>query len=253
MLEAVNLDLKISKAEYKPRLRAYQNHLHSLQRACREQQIGTVVVFEGWDAAGKGSSIRRLTARLEPRAFHLHATRAPRTHEQLMPWLWRFWVAIPSWGKINIFDRSWYGRVLVERVESITSPAQCERAYVTIRRFERMLADDRYEIAKLFLHISRDEQRRRLEALEADPQTAWMVEEEDWQHHEQYEEYRAATELMLEHTETEWAPWRVVEATNRHWSRLRVLSTIAERMENGLRRRGIEPPERPEAATLEAG
>lgn len=245
MLEAVNLELKLSKSEYKPRLRALQRHLHALQRACREAEIGTVVVFEGWDAAGKGSSIRRLTQRLEPRAFHLHATRAPRTHEQHMPWLWRFWVKTPSWGKIGIFDRSWYGRVLVERVDGVTTPEQCERAYAAIRGFERMLADDRYEIAKLFLHISQEEQRQRLEALEADPLTAWMVEPEDWQHHEQYAEYTAATELMLEHTETEWAPWTVVEATDRRWCRVRVLATIAERMEAGLRRRGIEPPDAP--------
>jgi len=242
MLEAVNLGLKLPKAEYKPRLRALQRHLHELQRACRDAQVGTVVVFEGWDTAGKGSSIRKLTERLEPRAFRLHATRAPRTHELHMPWMWRFWVHLPSWGKIGIFDRSWYGRVLVERVDGITTPGQCERAYATIRGFERMLADDRFEIVKLFLHISKDEQRQRLEQTEADPLTAWMVEKEDWQHHEQYDEYRTAIELMLERTETEWAPWTVVEATNRHWCRVKVLSTIARQMEAGLRRRGVEPP-----------
>lgn len=247
MLEAVNLDLKLTKAEYKPRLRSLQQHLHALQSSCREAQIGTVVVFEGWDAAGKGGAIRKLTERLEPRAFRLHATRAPRTHELHMPWMWRFWAHLPSWGKIGIFDRSWYGRVVVERVEGRTTPEQCERAYATVRGFERMLADDRYEIVKLFLHISKKEQRQRLERLQADPLTAWMVEAEDWQHHEQYEEYLTAVELMLERTETEWAPWTVAEATDRYWCRIKILSTVARAMETGLLRRGIDPPQAPQS------
>jgi polyphosphate kinase 2 (PPK2 family) len=240
MLEAIDLDRKLGRSEYKAQLRSLQERLLVLQRVGRNAGMGTIVVFEGWEACGKGAAIRRLTQRLEPRALRLYATRAPRTHELALPWLQRFWVATPSWGKIGVFDRSWYRRVLADKVTGVTAAEQCERAYETICSFERMLADDSYEIVKFFMHISEAEQRRRLETRQADPALEWMVSDEHWQRHAQYADYLAATELMLHRTETEWAPWTVVEATDRRWARVKILDTVASRMAAGLSRRGAD-------------
>ena len=150
MLETIDLDCKLAKADYKERLGPLQARAHRLQRACFEAGVGTIVVFEGWEACGKGAAINRLTRRLEPRALRLHTTRAPRSHELPLPWLYRFWVATPSWGKIGIFDRSWYRRVLKKWVDREISEVERQSAYVTIRSFEQTLADDRYEVVKLF-------------------------------------------------------------------------------------------------------
>jgi polyphosphate kinase 2 (PPK2 family) len=246
MLEALDLNRKLSKAEYKRQMPELQRRLHRLQRACWEAKLATVVVFEGWDAAGKGTAIGKLTQRLEPRGFSLHAIREPRTFENYLPWLWRFWVKVPNWGEMAIFDRSWYGRVLVERVEGLIEEERLPRSYHSIVAFERTLADDRYIIVKFLLHIDKKEQKNRFKKLAADPRTAWQVEAEDWEHHAKYDEYLVAYEEMLERTETEWGPWTLVEATDRRWARVKIFTTLIERMEEGLRRHGIEPPVPPE-------
>jgi polyphosphate kinase 2 (PPK2 family) len=243
MLEALDLNSKLSKADYKARMPALQTRLHQLQRACWEAKLATVVVFEGWDAAGKGTAINKLTQRLEPRGFSLHAIREPRTFETHMPWMWRFWNKIPNWGEVAIFDRSWYGRVLVERVEGLIEQKRWSQAYNDIVSFERALADDRYVVVKFFLHIDKKEQKERFKKLESDSSTAWHVEPEDWEHHKKYDEYLVATEEMLERTESEWGPWTLVEATDRRWSRIKVFDTLIGRMEEGMRKHGQEVPE----------
>jgi polyphosphate kinase 2 (PPK2 family) len=243
MLEALDLSKSLPKARYKKQLRRLQHRLHRLQRACWECKLATVVVFEGWDAAGKGTAISKLTQRLEPRGFSLHAVREPRTFEQHLPWMWRFWVKVPNWGELAIFDRSWYGRVLVERVEGLVEERQVREAYNDIVSFERALADDRYLVVKFFLHISQEQQKERFEMLESDPATAWQVEPEDWEHHRKYDEYRVATEEMLERTESEWGPWTLVEATDRRWARFKVFDTLIQRMEEGIGRHGCLVPE----------
>ena len=184
------------------------------------------MVFEGWDAAGKGTAISKLTQRLEPRRFSLLAVREPRTFELQLPWMWRFWVKLPNWGEMAIFDRSWYGRVLVERVEGLIEERRWREAYGDIVSFERALADDRYLVVKFFLHISREEQEERFKKLESDPATSWHVEEEDWEHHRKYGDYLRAIEEMLERTESEWGPWTLVEATDRRWVRAKVFGTL---------------------------
>ena len=234
MLENVDLSLGLSKSEYKARLSVLQGRLHQLQRACRQAELATIVVFEGWDAAGKGTSIRKLTEKLEPRACEVHDIHAPRTYEMQMPWMWRFWTLLPNWGHMAIFDRSWYGRVLIERVEELTPERVCKRSFRDIVLFERALAHGRYLIVKFFLHIDRKEQKRRLKALEADPKVSWMVEPEDWHRHKRYGEYLLATEEMLERTETEWGPWTIVESTDGRWARIKVFETLIRRMEEGL-------------------
>ncbi|OQA97249.1 MAG: Polyphosphate kinase 2 (PPK2) [Chloroflexi bacterium ADurb.Bin222] len=251
MLEKVDLSLTLDKAEYQALTSGLQRRLTDLQKACWRAEIPTIIVFEGWDASGKGSSVQLLTRRLDPRGFTLYAIQAPRPHEQHVPWLWRFWQRIPAYGEIAIFDRSWYGRVLVERVEEFTPENLWRRAYRDIVNFERLLADDGFTIIKFFLHISKAEQARRFRQIEADPLTSWYVQPEDWEHHAKYNAYVTAIEEMLERTDTEWGPWTIVEATDRRWTRFRILSTLVARLEAALRARGLPVPESillPEAA-----
>lgn len=242
MLEALDLSREVSKEDYKQRLPGLQRRLHELQRACWEHELATMIVLEGWDASGKGSVIGKITQQLEPRGFRLHAVREPRTFETQLPWMWRFWAKLPNWGEMAIYDHSWYSRVLVERVEDMISSLRWRRSYQDIMAFEQTLVADRYLLAKFFLHIDKDEQESRFKALESDPRTSWQVEGEDWARHERYDEYRTAIEEMLERTETEWGPWTLVAATDRRWTRLRVLQTIVEVMEEGLERHGCEIP-----------
>ncbi len=242
VLENLDLKVKLSRAESDRRLGRARSWLLRLQRTYWKERVSALIVFEGWDAAGKGSSIRALTRRLEPRGYELHPIREPRTLERQMPWLWRFWQKVPTYGSWAVFDRSWYGRVLVERVEGLVDE-DWQKTYRQINDFERALADDRYVIVKFFLHIQKREQKRRFRALEADPLTAWQVEAEDWARHKKYSEYLAATEEMLAYTETEWAPWTIVAATDRRWTRMKVLDTVVERLEQGLVSRGITLPD----------
>ena len=245
MLEKVDLTRKLSKQEYKARLPYLRNRLYDLQKACWDAGVPSVTIFEGWDAAGKGTSVRALTRRLEPRGFKLHPIQAPRTYETHMPWLWRFWLKLPNYGEMAIFDRSWYGRVLVERMEGLTPERQWRKGYRDIVNFERAIADDGYAIIKFWLHISKEEQAKRFKVLEKDPLTAWHVQPEDWDHHRRYDEYLLAVEEMLERTETEWGPWTIVEATDRRWSRVKMFQTIINSLEVALQKRGLPLPEPP--------
>jgi polyphosphate kinase 2 (PPK2 family) len=245
MLEKIDLSRKLPKKEYKARIPLLRSRLYSLQKACWDASIPSVTLFEGWDAAGKGTSIKALTRRLEPRGFKLHPIQAPRTYETHMPWLWRFWLKLPNYGEMAIFDRSWYGRVLVERVEELTSEDQWRKAYRDIVNFERTIADDGYVVIKFWLHISKQEQQKRFKKLEADPLTAWHVQPEDWEHHRKYDQYLIAVEEMLERTETEWGPWTIVEATDRRWARVKIFETIIARLEDALKQRELPLPEEP--------
>ncbi len=241
MLENLDLDVSIEKKEGDARISRARSWLLRLQRTCWREGVSALIAFEGWDASGKGSSIRALTRRLEPRGFEIHPIREPRTLERQMPWLWRFWLKVPTYGSWGIFDRSWYGRVLVGRVEGLVDE-NWAKTYRQINNFERLLADDRYAVIKFFLHIDADEQKRRFDSLSADPLTAWEVEAEDWARHERYEEYLEAKEEMLAATETEWAPWRLIAATDRRWTRVQVLETVVERVEEQLTRLGVDLP-----------
>lgn len=245
MLDKVDLNRTLPKSEYRALASDLQRRLSELQKACWRAQIPTVIVFEGWDAAGKGSSVQLLTRHLDPRGFTLYAIQAPRPHELQAPWLWRFWQRVPVYGEIAIFDRSWYGRVLVERVEGFTPEELWRSAYRDIVNFERLLADDGYTLVKFFLHISKTEQAQRFRRLEADPLTSWYVQPEDWEHHAHYDTYVTAIEEMLERTDTEWGPWTLVEATDRRWTRYRILTTLVTRLETALEARGLPLPENP--------
>jgi polyphosphate kinase 2 (PPK2 family) len=242
MLEKVDLTKRLPKREYKARMPYLRDRLYDLQKACWDASIPTVIIFEGWDAAGKGTSINLLTQRLDPRGFKLYAIQAPRTYETHMPWLWRFWLKLPNYGEMGIFDRSWYGRVLVERVEGFTPEEKWRKAYRDIVNFERTIADDGYALLKFFLHISKKEQLRRFKMLEKDPLESWHVQPEDWDHHRKYDGYVLAIEEMLERTDTEWGPWTIVEATDRRWARVKIFETIISCLEETLEKRGLPLP-----------
>ena len=234
MLENINLKKKLSREEYKRALPAVQHRLYDLEKACWDQGVPAVIVFEGWDASGKGTAISALTQRLDPRGFKLYPITAPRTYEQQRPWLWRFWLKAPNRGEMVIFDRSWYYRVLDERVERPIPEKAWRQAYRDIVEFERMLADDGTVILKFFLHISKKEQRERFRAIQADPLEAWRVRDADWVRQKKYGEYVTAIEEMLELTESEFAPWAIVEATSKWYARKRIFDAIVAALEKRL-------------------
>ena len=234
MLENVNLKRKLSREEYERILPRLQRRLYDLEKACWDHRAPSLVVFEGWDASGKGTTIATLTQRLDPRGFKLYPITAPRTYEQQRPWLWRFWLKAPNRGEMVIFDHSWYGRVLEERVEGIVPEKAWREAYRDILDFERMLADDGTVILKFFLHISKKEQKKRFKRIQKDPLESWRITAADWTRHKQYKEYLAATEEMLELTESEYAPWTIVEATSRWYARKKVFETIIAALEKRL-------------------
>ena len=234
MLEKIDLNKKISKKVYKKTFPKARLKLYALQKAYWDVEIPVIILFEGWDAAGKGTSIQNLTSRLDPRGFKLYPIRAARTYESKRPWLWRFWLKITGKGEWAIFDRSRYGRTLVERVEGLIPQRSWRRAYRDIVNFERTLADEGYLIIKFFLHISREEQKRRFDKLINNPLTAWQVLPEDWEHHKHYDEWLLAYEETFERTETESGPWTIVEATNRRYTNIKIFDTISAALERQL-------------------
>lgn len=237
MLETVDLSLKLDKNRYARRLPELQERLYRAQRACLDAHLATVVVLEGWVASGKGGTVNVLTKRLEPRALRLHSIRRPRTIERQMPWLWRFWLKLPAYGEMAVFDQSWYGQQWFERVEDKMPRKQWERALEDVREFERTLADDGCLLVKFFLHVSKGEQGKRLKKLARDPVASWLIEPEDRKQNRRYKRYQKAAEEMLTSTEAEWAPWTVVEATDRNHARVKVLETLVTRLEVALKGR----------------
>lgn len=250
MFEIVDLTKELSKSEYKQRLPRLQDRCWELQRAAWRNSVPTIIVFEGWDAAGKGDCIRKLTAHLEPRGFELHhVTDEPRTHESEMPWMWHFWVDIPARGTMAIFDRSWNRRAVIEHLQEPEAEMEWRRKLRDIGDFERWLANDGYVLIKLFLHISKEEQLRRYEQWKEDPGMSWKALEGSWQKPKHFEDHMAAAEELIQHTETGWSPWEIIAATDTRWAQMRVFETIISRLEAGLAERGIElPVERSESS-----
>jgi polyphosphate kinase 2 (PPK2 family) len=242
MLEKLDLKLSLAKEEYKARLPVLQERLFELQTSCWKNGVPGILVFEGWDTAGVGSCLNLITSKLEPRGFRLYATRAARTYETHMPWLWRYWQRVPNYGQLAMFDKSWYRRVLDERVERLTPGREWRKSYQDILDFERTLADDGYLIQKFFFHITKREQKKRFEKSERDPLTAWHISDEQWARHKKYKNYLAAVEDMLAKTDSEWAPWTIVEAMDRRWARIKTFEAIASALDAGLSRRGINAP-----------
>lgn len=247
-LDAVDLSLAMSKSESERRLEALQRRILHL-RLVNGGQLGDgrlgpplCVVFEGWDASGKGGAIKRLVARIDPRHYRIHEYAAPTEEEKRHHFLWRFWRALPGSGEMAVFDRSWYGRVLVERVQGFATKDEWRRAYGEIVEFERSLVAEGTTLVKLWLHLSADEQLARFESREADPLRCWKLTDEDWRNRAHRPAYEKAVEKMLERTDVAEVPWDLISAESKHFARVKVLETVIERMEQGMRRVGIDPP-----------
>jgi polyphosphate kinase 2 (PPK2 family) len=209
-----------------------------------ERQLGPPVcaLFEGWDASGKGGAIKRLVSPLDPRHVRVVGFAAPTPDEKRHHFLWRFWPALPGWGGMAVFDRSWYGRVLVERVEGFATREQWLRAYEEINGFERSLTAEGMVLIKLWLHVSPEEQLKRFEQRAKDPLKSWKLTEEDWRNRDKRPQYSEAIEDMLARCDTPEAPWQLIEADSKRFARVKVIQTVIERIEDGMRAAGREPP-----------
>jgi len=247
MLEMLDVGRSIDRASYDRAFRSARDRLEQLQREIYEARIPVAIVLEGWDASGKGDTIEKLVGRLDPRGYKVHAVHAPTPEEALRPFLWRFWTRVPARGEIAIFDRSWYHRVLVDRVEGDAPRWLWQQAYAEINAFERMLSDDGALIAKFWLHISAQEQRRRFKKIERSRYDSWRVTKQDWRAHRRYDAYYEAAEEMLERTSTPGAPWTIVDATDKYRRRLTVFDALVRAMEEAVAARKRAAPIPPPA------
>ncbi len=238
--------IDISKKRAVARLEEAQQRLLRLRLVLggqvAETRIGPPLccVFEGWDASGKGGAIKRLVAPLDPRHVRVSQFAAPTYDEKRHHFLWRFWPKLPGWGGMSVFDRSWYGRVLVERVEGFATKEQWQRAYNEIVEFERTLTHEGMIMVKFWMHVSPEEQLRRFEDRAGDPLRTWKLTDEDWRNREKRPAYEAAVNEMIERCDPTWAPWHVIPGDNKHYARLAVVETVCEAIEEELRRRGYD-------------
>src|ERR671929_621229 len=246
-LADVDLTLQLSKKEAKQQLAEVQERLVHLRLLLGGQigprEIGPplLVLFEGWDASGKGGAIKRLVEQLDPRHARVAQFAAPSYDEKRHHFLWRFWPVLPGWGGMAVLDRTWYGRVLVERVEGFAAEDAWRRAYGEIVDLESTLAAEGTVIVKFWMHLSPEEQLRRFESRRDDPYRAWKLTDEDWRNRGRREQYEAAVEEMLERTDSPAARWHVVAAENKRWARVAVVRTVNEAIEAALEARGIDP------------
>lgn len=231
----LDLGQKLEKKSYQRKLEHYQGLLNTLTRSKGFRKRSMIVVFEGSDAAGKGGAIRRITAALDARSYQVVPISAPTDEEKARPYLWRFWRHAPHRRKVLIFDRSWYGRVLVERVEGYAKPADWMRAYSEINDFEEQLAESGVIVIKLWLQIDKDEQLRRFRERQQTSFKQYKITDEDWRNRERWGDYELAVEDMIQRTSSELAPWTLVAANDKYFARIKVLQTICERLESELR------------------
>ena len=234
LLNTLQLDQQYSKKDYNEDLEKLQGRLNLLSRHPKFNEHSVIAVFEGNDAAGKGGSIRRITSALDARQFAIIPVAAPTEDERLQPYLWRFWRHIPRKGRISIFDRSWYGRVLVERVEGFCKEAAWMRAYGEINDFERQLVEDGAIVVKFWLAISKEEQLIRFKEREQIGFKRFKITEEDWRNREKWDDYVCAVGDMVERTSTDIAPWTLVEANNKYYARIKILKTLCDAIEKAL-------------------
>jgi polyphosphate kinase 2 (PPK2 family) len=254
-LAAVDLTERLGRREYEERLahaqqRWLQLRLHiGGQMGTGELGPGLLLVFEGSDAAGKGGAIRRVVEPLDPRHYRVSTFGAPTYDEKRHAFLWRFYPYLPGHGGLSLFDRSWYGRVLVERVEGFATPEEWGRAYEEIVTFERMIVNEGIILVKFWLHISSAEQLRRFTDRESDPLRRWKITDEDWRNREKADQYVAAAEEMFERTDHHLAPWDLIAGEQKRLGRVRVLETLITRVEQGMVRWGMEVPSLAELTT----
>ena len=247
-LDEVDLSLSLPRAESEKRLSALQQRLLALRLTLAglrdDGHLGppVCVLFEGWDASGKGGAIKRLVAPLDPRQVRVAQFAAPDATAKRHHFLWRFWPALPGWGGFTVLDRSWYGRVLVERADKLATEEEWKRAYGQIVEFERMLTSEGTVLIKFWMHISSEEQLKRFEARANDPLKSWKLTPEDWRNRDQRELYEQALEEMFERTDTKHARWQIVAAESKHYARVHVLATVNAEIERALRRLSMKLP-----------
>ena len=252
-LKALDMDARLEdEAEYERRLEKLQNKMLSIQQTYFNKGLRGIVVVEGWDAAGKGGMIRRMTEKLDPRGVKVWPIGPPEPSEQGRHYLYRFWTRLPEPGTLAVFDRSWYGRVLVERVDKLASKEAWKRAYGEINAFERMLVDDGVRLVKIFMHITRDEQLRRFASRLQDPYKRWKLRESDLHVHLQWKEYRTAIEDMFDETSTKLSPWHAIAANQKWHGRIAAITQIADEFSRDvdLRPPPVDPKVKKEALRL---
>lgn len=234
VLQDIDLSASISREDYAARLDGDQDRLRDLQHEIYLRRIPVVVAYEGWDAAGKGGNIKRLTQSMDPRGYDVIPIGAPNDIEKQYHYLWRFWKTMPKAGHVIVFDRTWYGRVLVERVERFASNAEWQRAYGEINEMEEQWIRFGAVLVKFWLHIDKDEQLRRFEERQATPHKRWKITDEDWKNRENWDRYYVAANDMLARTSTSLAPWTIVESNSKHFARLKALRTVIHAIEQKL-------------------
>ncbi len=234
ILSRVDLTKSLARKEYKKRLHKLQDRIERLHGELYRRKIPVVIGFEGWDAGGKGGAIKRLTEKMDPRGYVVHPTSSPNDIERAHHYLWRFWSAMPKSGHITIFDRTWYGRVMVERIEGFCTQEEWKRAYQEINDMERNLTDSGAVVVKFWMQIDKDEQERRFKARQEDPGKRWKITDEDWRNREKWEFYEKAVNEMLIKTSTPSAPWVVVEGNCKYYARIKVLETVVNAIEKKL-------------------
>ena len=234
-LAGVDLDKSLTKEQYQKQLKALQGRLSELHNEVYRRRIPVVLAFEGWDAGGKGGAIKRLTQALDPRGYAVQPVSAPNDLEKSHHYLWRFWTAMPKAGHFTIFDRSWYGRVMVERIEGFCSGDEWRRAYAEINNMEESWANSGCIVLKFWMQIDKDEQARRFKERQETPDKQWKITEEDWRNRTKWDQYEVAVDEMLVRTSTTYAPWIIVEANSKYYARIKVLKTVVGAIENYLK------------------
>lgn len=227
-------DKELEEAEYKTELKKLQGELGELHNRLYRKRIPVIITYEGWDAAGKGGNIKRITEALDPRGYEVHPIASPEPHEKARHYLWRFWTRLPKNGHIAIFDRTWYGRVMVERLEGFCSENDWRRAYNEINEFEKELKEWGAVIIKFWVQIDKDTQLERFEERQNTPEKQWKITEEDWRNREKWDDYEVAVDEMLQKTNTSFAPWHVLESVDKKYARIKALKIVIEEIKKAL-------------------
>ena len=233
-LADVKLDKFISEDEYKSELKRLQERLNALHNRLYRKRVPVIICYEGWDAAGKGGNIKRITGALDPRGFEVHPIASPEPHEKARHYLWRFWKRLPKTGHIAIFDRTWYGRVMVERLEGFCSENDWRRAYNEINEFEKELYQWGAVIIKFWVHIDKDTQLARFTERQNTPEKQWKITDEDWRNREKWDLYEDAVNEMLKKTSTTYAPWHILQSVDKKYARIQALKIVVEELEKAL-------------------
>ena len=235
VLAGVDLSQNMTKEEYKEELEKLQGRLAVLHNKMYKKRVPVVLAFEGWDAGGKGGAIKRITEAIDPRGYEVVPTSAPNDIEKAHHYLWRFWEKMPKDGHLTIFDRTWYGRVMVERIEGFCTETEWKRAYAEINHMEEHIALSGCVVLKFWMQIDKDEQERRFKERQDNPDKQWKITDEDWRNRAKWDQYEAAVDEMIVKTSTQYAPWVIVAGNNKYYARIQVLRTVVEAIEERIK------------------